>query len=288
MNDTALAHRQVRRYLRQLDEALAPLPPQRKAELHGQIAAHLAEELPPGATDAEVAEALRQLGSAAQVAAEAGVPPRPAPAPADSLRWLAGAIRRRTWKFWAVLAVLVAGVTVFANVLDALETAPILSADGQAGWWYAQDARHQVDTEAGNTQQTTVPERWHQRQGFYVQVNNNSGYTQTILGYAPDTLESPGNNWSAQLGLSTGTDIHGYPGSPTAQRYSLPVSIPPGQSRYLRVIWISTVCNMTGGQSEFDNILLRVRVGWITRTEDVSLDEYWALVGTAQSTCAAH
>jgi hypothetical protein len=288
MNDTALAHRLVRKYLRQLDEALAPLPPLRRAELHGQIAAHLAEELPPDATDDEVAEALRQLGSAAQVAAEAGVPPRPAPAPADSLRWLGGAIRRRTWKFWAVLAVLVTAATVFASVLDGLEMAPILSADGTSGWWYATDARHQVNTEAGNAQQTTVPERWHQQQGLFVQVYNNSDYTQTILGYAPDAFESPGNARSAQLGLSTGTDSHGYPGSPTGQRYSLPVSIPPGQSRYLRVIWLSTVCNVTGGQTGIDNILLRVRVGWITRTEDMSLNEDWALVGTAQSTCAAH
>jgi hypothetical protein len=288
MNDTALAHRLVRKYLRQLDEALAPLPAPRKGELHGQIAAHLAEDLPPGATDAEVAEALRQLGSVAQVAAEAGVPPRPAPAPADSLRWLGGAIRRRTWKFWVVLAVLVAAVTVFANVLDGLATAPILSADGMAGWWYPQDARRQVVTEAAGAQQTTVPERWHQRQGLFVQVYNNSHYTQTILGYAPDTFQSPGNARSAQLSVSTSADSHGYLGSPTGQRYSLPVSIPPGQSRYLRVTWISIVCNMTGGQTGIDNVRLQVRVGWITRTEDVSLNEDWAVAGTAQSTCAAH
>jgi hypothetical protein len=170
-------------------------------------------------------------------------------------------------------------------VLDGLETASTLSTAGQSGWWYPQDARHQVDTEAGNVQQTTVPERWRQRQGFFVQVYNNSRYTQTILGYAPDADESPGNARSAQLAVSTGPDSHGDPGSPTAQRYLLPVSIPPGQSRYLRVSWISTVCNMTGAQSEFDNILLRVRVGWITRTEDVSLGRTWAIQGTRQSTC---
>ena len=285
MIDTALAHRLVRKYLRQLDEALAPLPPPRKAELHGQIAAHLAEELPPDATDAEVTEALRQLGSAAQVAAEAGVPPRPAPAPADSLRWLGGAIQRRTWKFWAVLAVLVATVSVLANVLDGLETARPLSINGMFGWWYAQDAGRQVNTEAGIAQQSTVPVRWHQQQGLFVVVWNNSRYTQTVLGYAPLTAESPGNYPSGQLAVSTGMTAPAQPEDPHTQRYTLPVAIPPGQSRFVRVFWTDTYCIAKGGYQGIDKLILQVRVGWITKTETISLGQLWAVAGTKQSTC---
>ncbi len=91
MNDTALDHPLVRAYLRKLDEALASLPSRRAAELRGQIAAHLAEELPPGATDDEVADAIRRVGTPADLAREAGARPR---------QTLRSVVRRHSWRFW--------------------------------------------------------------------------------------------------------------------------------------------------------------------------------------------
>ncbi len=72
MSDTALDHPLVRAYLRKLDEALASLPSERAAELRDQIAGHLEEELPPSATDDEVAGAIRRMGTPADLAREAG------------------------------------------------------------------------------------------------------------------------------------------------------------------------------------------------------------------------
>ena len=275
MSDAALDHPLVRAYLRKLDEALASLPSERAAELCGQIAAHLAEELPPGATDEEAAGAIGRMGTPADLAREAGARPR---------RTLRTVLRRRSWTFWASTSAVLAGAGALVGLLVSIDTAPVLDGAAQYGWWYQQDLRHSVDTTADGAQQFTIPVRWHQRQGFFVQLYNDSGYTQTILGYAPGTAKSPGNFLNTQLGVSTDPDVYQKPA--TDQRYALPVSIPPHQSRYLRVLWTNDICMAEGGTQSIDQLTLRVRVGWITRAEVVSLSQAWAIEGTRESACA--
>jgi len=168
----------------------------------------------------------------------------------------------------------------FTWYLDSVESAPVLTVGGYMGWWYRQDAMRQVDTSADGGQQTTVPIRLHQRQGFFVQINNDSRWTQTVLGFgrfAPQTLASE----TAQLQISVRTFAHDFAGNPLTDRYSLPVAIPPGQSRYLRLMWNSDSCEEKGGVGGLDQLTLEVRVGLFTRTEVIDLYEEWALEGTA-------
>jgi hypothetical protein len=46
-----------------------------------------------------------------------------------------------------------------------------------------------------------------------------------------------------------------------------PGSIPPHQTRALRVLWTSATCLSKGPSQGIDELSLRVRVGWLTRTE---------------------
>jgi hypothetical protein len=276
MSDTALDHPLIRAYLQELTEALGSLPPERAAELREQIAAHLDDELPPGATDDEVAHAIRRMGTPADLAREAG-----------ARRTFRSVLRRRSRRFWTSAGLVMAVAGVLIGLLVSVETAPPLGWNGASGgWWYPQDDKHEVDTEAGAAEQTTVPVRWHQEQGLLIQITNYSGYTQTVLGYSPGTAEGLDSDLGAHLGLSTDVDTHGYPGDPKKQRYALPVSIPPGHTRWLRVLWTSSACLGKGIIESIDQLTLHVRVGWITRTETISLGESWALEGTAHSTCS--
>jgi len=72
VSGTALDHRLVRDYLRELDAAMRGLPAAAARELREQIAAHLEDALGPEAGDQEVAVTLSRLGSPAGLAAEAG------------------------------------------------------------------------------------------------------------------------------------------------------------------------------------------------------------------------
>jgi len=287
MSGIALDHPMIREYLRALDTALGALPSEQASELREQITAHLEDALAPDSADAEVSEALRRLGSPSEVAAAAGSKPRPTPTASDAGLWLRTAIGRRTWKFWSVLSAIVLLIGGFTWYIDSINSAPVLVVGGEMGWWYRQDAMRQVNTSAdGAVPQTTVPVRWHQRQGFYVQIQNTSSWTQTVLGLArnsPQALDS----LTGQLAVSVDYDPRtGWPGDPLTVRYNLPVSIPPGQSRYLRLIWTSNICQLVGGSEGTDQLILRVRVGWLTRSETVLLGQGWFVAGTKQSSCS--
>ena len=272
MPETSLDHPLIRAYLQELTEALGSLPAQRAAELREQIAAHLDDELPADATDDEVADAIRRMGTPADLAREA-----------DAIRTLRSVLRRRSWKFWTSTGVVIAVAGVLAGLLISFENAPALTFEGSSGWWYPQDWKLEVDTSADGLQQATVPMRWHQQQGFFVQIYNFSGNTQTVLGFA-GYAASPGNAEHAHLTLSA-TDGSHDPAAPHSLRFTLPVSIPPGQSRDLRLLWTNADCLQAGGTAGIDQLKLRVRVGWITRTEVISLGQAWAVEGTAQSAC---
>jgi hypothetical protein len=128
-------------------------------------------------------------------------------------------------------------------------------------------------TEADMATQTTVPIRPGHRQGFFIEVFNFTGVTQTVVGSTLDGV-GPDGGTDARVRLSTkDPQRSGYGGEPHALRYALPVSIPPGQSRYLRITWISHGCVTTHDVGGMDAVELRVRVGWTTRTEYIQFNQ---------------
>ncbi|MEP7026471.1 MAG: hypothetical protein ABJB47_22260 [Actinomycetota bacterium] len=51
------------------------------------------------------------------------------------------------------------------------------------------------------------------------------------------------------------------------------------RTRVLRVLWTSRNCLEPNASLGIDHITLQVRVGLLTRSEDVSLQQAWALTG---------
>jgi hypothetical protein len=193
------------------------------------------------------------------------------------------------WHRWllvgagTLLAVLALGYYI------AVQTAPELVFNGAEGWWYPQDSARQVDTSADGASQTTVPIRSGQRQGFAVDLTNTSRWTQVVLGPAtgPNVgWDSPGSP-TVQLGVNApnfNIDNGGF--STAGVKFVLPGAIPPGQTRMLRVLWTSTVCMQEKGDAVgIDHLVLRVRVGWITRIETLNLGQGWFLAGPSHGRC---
>ena len=81
--------------------------------------------------------------------------------------------------------------------------APLLPYLAAWAWWYPQDGAREVFTQADGAQQTTVPIREGQQQGYVVTVYNPSGWTQTVLGAAPDSGSAPGSPEDAQVSVAT-------------------------------------------------------------------------------------
>jgi Nitrate and nitrite sensing len=123
MSGTALDHRLVRDYLRDLDRAMRGLPATQARELKEQITAHLDDALQPGAGDHEVAATLSRLGSPADLAAEAGTASGSSGPPLPLSR------RRVRWRLAAVIAV----PTVIAAVLGALQISGDVSSYAASG-----------------------------------------------------------------------------------------------------------------------------------------------------------
>jgi hypothetical protein len=264
MNETALVHPLVAGYLILFDAEAAILPVNRARELREQVVAHIEDAVGPDASDEEVAAVLRGLGPARVLVAEAV-------AATGKRHWAA----RVGWKGWTVAAVLllvVAAVSGYYVKIESMKRVAPLFVEGQFGWWYPPDYRLQVTTEADMATQTTVPIRPGHRQGFFIQVFNFTRMTQTVLG---SNLGGGGPNGgtNSQLTLST-TDPQRSGSEPHAVRYaSPPISIPPHQSRYLRITWISHGCVTKADVGGMDSVELRVRVGWITRTEYIAFGQ---------------
>ncbi|MBO0822901.1 MAG: hypothetical protein J2P27_03460, partial [Actinobacteria bacterium] len=216
--------------------------------------------------------------------AEWSVPPVPVtpPPPAWSApRRLRFSVRRLRWRGWTVIALVVA-VLAGAGDLIALEVAPTLQGPGGSSWWGPDRTRAVVTDEITGESVSAAPGRWGQEQGFVVTVTNPSGWTQTILGPVP-YMATPGGVTNVQIGMS-GADPYA-PGAaafPDGLHFSyLPGSIPPHQTRALRVLWTTTTCQDQGGHTVIYGLELRVRVGWVTRTEVVPLSPYFTLTGAS-------
>jgi hypothetical protein len=295
VSGTALDHRLVREYLAQLEVALDGLPSAQARELRSQLAAHLEEALPPGASDEDVAAELHQLGRPADLAreAQAGAAAGIGAAVAAAVRRGRGRIvrsRLRTKLIVILIALLLAtGVTV----LTIFRSAPLPGNTGEFAWWYPQDYNHQVDSSADGAQQTTVRIRSGQWQGFGIGIYNGSDFTETILG-PPTGLAVPWNSPNGgpkqpRIEVSVPDRAIAHGGFIRNVGFeSLPVSIPPHQYRLLRITWITDVCMLGGkktsnmladGYIAMDTIYLRVRVGWFTRTDVIPLDMAVALAG---------
>ena len=290
MTGTITDHPLVRDYLRKFDVASRVLPAAQARDLREQITGHLDDELPPDADDEEIAAALSRLGPPGSLAAEAmargsgTVPGTGAPVTAGILigRRLER-VRKRTW--------LIAAVAVTLVVIAAFRTAAYLTADPlvqgpYAGWWYQQDYRHNVDESANDAIQSTTLIRSGQRQGYFVEVYNGTNVTQTIIGDGAGPSIG-GNNPGGpdeQIAVSQ-QGVHPDYHSLVGFRFAPTGVIPPFQSRLVRVLWTSKFCLQKGESQGQTRLILRVRVGWFTRTEIIPLNHGFYLIGPSHGRC---
>jgi hypothetical protein len=288
MSDTALDHRLVRDYLCELDGALRGLPAEQAQELKEQISAHLEEALRPGADDREVATALSELGSPAEIAAEArAAGGAPGQKPPRKARTRSARVRGFVWVALGLAVILaVAGVRYAEKYRSA---APLQYWNNTGDWWYPQDANHENIARADNATQNTAPIRSGERQGYVIAVYNPTNVTETVVGDASGETgwNSPGSG-TEQLTVSRSyVDVaNGVVGENAAQniRFGLPVAIPPLQMRLVRVLWTSDLCLQRDETNGIDVLYLRVRVGWFTKTEAIPQEE-WDLLGPSHGRC---
>ncbi len=278
MNDTELKHFLIRDYLRELSAACVVLPAAQARELREQITAHLDEALPPDATPEQVRDEIGRLGTPRSLAAAAAGPaPRPLAA-----RLRVRLTRVRGWTWVSVAAAIAAPASARRYTLLALNAAPLVQSL-ETGWYYPQDQARSVMTQAGVDTQYTVPYRFGQEQGILVSIINNSDWTQTVLGVGPRW--SPFTWQPIQVAVGSGKWAD-FGSSAGAVSWASPGRIPPHSVRLLRVLWNSDVCMGTGGWTSIQDVVLTVRVGIFTRTENVPLLASLALTGTkASSEC---
>ena len=133
-----------------------------------------------------------------------------------------------------------------------------------------------MDTQAAGASQDTVPIRPGHIQGFAITIFNPSDMTQVILGSADNI--SPGAPVPPQIAVSTRGPWRLF-GSAHDLKYRIGGPIPPHSYRWVRVLWRSYYCYLNGvGSSQgTSDLLLRVRVGRITQTEDVQLPAEFAV-----------
>jgi len=141
-----------------------------------------------------------------------------------------------------------------------------------------------VVTYAAGATQYTMPITPGKIQGFAIFVYNPSDLTQVITGSADQA--SPGAGVTPQIAVSTAGTWRQM-GEPHSVSYRVGGPIPPHSFRWVRVLWRSAHCYLaSGGWQGTSDIRLRVRVGWITRTEDIPLGAMIAVAGTAATTRA--
>jgi hypothetical protein len=273
---SVLEHPRVREYLRQLDLAIARLPGSQARELREQICAHLEDALPPTSSAEEVRAQLRRLGPPRDLAREAE-----GPLAHPLVTRLGWRLRRVRWWTWTAIGTAAVVITAWVAVIQVMETAAPLSGMTY-GWLYPQDQKHALTTSAFNTYQTTAPVRPHQQQGIGIYVFNNSDWTVTVLGPAPNWIPV-GRQSPVRVLVETGPHIDRGGNPLQSASYVTPGSVPPHSNRLLRIVWTSQGCNSNGGEYIIDELILQVRVGTVTRTETIHLNPVYAIEGTAAS-----
>lgn len=317
MSSVAGRDARVRAYLEELETALQVVSASDAAELMEQITAHIDEALPPDSSEATVVSVLRRLGSPAKLAAEAQSPANRIgdtgsavnrigdtgtvanadadPQSAEAIRDPQSAAVRSTpparqlrhkysRRRWSAIVAGLAIACVLTTFLVLYLTAPSLTLGGSSTWWSPQDQARAVISSTLGAQASTVPARREQWQGFVFEVENTSSWAQTILGVAPS-----GANPSALIGMAGVTDVEvsvstyaNYNGgAPDVQgmHFTAQQTIEPGQFRFIRVLWKTDPCSLSSGAglTGSDQLNLEVRVGWISREEDLTLLPGWQL-----------
>jgi hypothetical protein len=291
---TALEHPLVADYLRTLDGALASLEPGAAAELAEQLRAHIMEALPPDATDDRVAEVLAALGPPAVVVAEAGPPWPRSTRPRRSLwRRAATRVQRTPKRAWLIIVPAALAVCLAAGTFIFWEVQPSVGFyGGSYTWWFPVDSSRDVTTQAAGVTQDTVPLRPGQLQGFAVLLYNPADVTQRILG-SPASAISIGAPVPPEIAVASTTPLR-LTGSPYAVRYQIDGVLPPHSYRWVRVLWRSYRCYLNDvGSSQGSNVLtVLVKLGWITRTENIELPTTFAVSATRANVqtayCQAH
>jgi hypothetical protein len=279
-----LEHPLVAGYLRDLDAALAGLPAATAVELSEQLRAHLLEALPPDADEDAVMAVLAALGPARLVSEAASGPAsgqsRPHARPDPPLSRMAAWAGRQSARTWLAVAAVTIAVGLPAGTLIFWQTQPSLQFRYGSALWNPVDGARVVQTEADGATQYTVPLRPGKIQGFAIFVYNPSDMTQVIIGSADPV--SPGAPVPPQIGVSTTGTIRQM-GESHAVSYRAGGPIPPHSYRWVRVLWRSAHCYLeaAGGSQGTSDLRLRMRVGWITRTEDVPLPAEYAVSPTA-------
>jgi hypothetical protein len=283
MSDTVLEHPLVRDYLMRLNIACAYLPLPQARELREQIAAHLDEALPPGATTEEVRTELSRLGSPRSLAADAAGPGR-----RTAVRRLLGLLGRVRWWAWVAIAALVA-LAASALTYTVLALSVTMEQGPVGDWYYPQDQARSKLTQQLITQYT-VPERFGQQQGIEFSVFNNSDWTQTVVGFDPNW--HPFGSSSVQVAVGSGPCAAAGDCEEGPVRWSSSGSIPPHSYRLLRLVWKSDWCLNagTGGSvlaegTSIQELMLTVRAGIFTRTEKIPLRASWVLTSVGSLPC---
>jgi hypothetical protein len=283
MSDTVLEHPLVREYLMRLNIACAYLPLAQARELREQIATHLDEALPPGATTEEVRTELSRLGSPRSLAADAAGPGR-----RTAVRRLLGLLGRVRWWAWVTLAALVA-LTASALTYTLLALSATMAQGPVGNWYYPQDQARSETIQNRYTTQLSTPERFGQQQGIELSVFNDSDWTQTVVGLPPN-WSFGGSSIQVAVGsgpcADTGACIEG------PIRWSSSGSIPPHSYRLLRVLWKSDIClaqemgpSVLEQGTFLQELRLTVRVGIFTRTEKIPLYDTFLLLAVRSQPC---
>lgn len=277
MTNDLLGERRVVEYLQELEAVLALLPPEEAGLLREQIDAHLREALGDAPGDEEVEEVLRRLGPPSQLLPAPGR----RPGPREWVRTRASQLRGvpRAW-----LAALVAAVLVLVGVGGygiALLTAPSLQYDvGASGWWYPADSRDATTASAGNVTQSNTIMRFGHEQGFVFQIINPSSWSQTVLGPTPGEVSIGVSPLQVAVAVPAPNDL----GRMFELHYGDGVTIPPHHVALLRLLWRTNDCFPAGSGAAMSSVAVRVRVGGLTRTEEISFgNNAWGLIAPADA-----
>lgn len=262
MTDTMLAPTDA--YLRRLRRAARWLPASQADELYEQVTSHLADALPADAGADEVARVLAELGAPEVLVREAA---------GDRKRRLGIRLRRVRWTTWVICGLLLAGL-VASLALVAAHLVPEYTAAGLdcgCGEDIAYtDGAPTKDIHDGSFDAIQLDAR-PGRQGIEFDLDNRTSVSQRVLGFPPG-----GGPWGGQPSvvytLQVGTrDTHGFP--LTSTRFTtVPVTIPPGQDRDVRLEWKNLECTHLPRRTlTLTGVQLRVKIGPFTRTESVDL-----------------
>jgi hypothetical protein len=184
-----------------------------------------------------------------------------------------GRRRRRVLGFGILALVLVCGAVSAAAVAFRYAHARSLVDAGYYGW-VEPDNLSSRSVELGRYDGMVTTWRPGARQAFMVGVRNDSPVTQTILGLAGERFMHEAID-VATPGTFGGVNV----------RYerSLPVAITPHETRVVRFSFTSPRCH-PGDALSWDELRVRVRVGWFTRTETIRLaNEMFEIKGSAKS-----